>query len=145
MPSPRLGMMIERGRHALILAEACVCILGARVLLGLAPIDRLLAGERTPGEQGPLTVAPRDPRAVVVAWALRSASRRLPGKTTCLVKALAGRWMLRRRRLDTIVHLGMRREAAGLAAHAWLEAGGGVVCGGEGMRDFTPIVRIAAP
>lgn len=129
-------------RRAPVLAEAALYILTARILLIVAPIDRLLTGERSPGERGLLASAPGDPRAAEVAQALRSASRRLPGKTTCLARALAGQWMLRRRRLGAVVHLGVRREAAGLAAHAWLEAGGGVVCGGEDMGEFTPIARI---
>jgi hypothetical protein len=142
MSSSRLAPQVARIRRAPVLAEAVLFIVTARILLIVAPIDRLLTGERAPGERGLLTSAPGDPRAAVVAQALRSASRRLPGKTTCLARALAGLWMLRRRRLGAVVHLGMRREAAGLAAHAWLESAGGVVCGGEDMGDFTPIARI---
>lgn len=53
--------------------------------------------------------------------AIQRASLVSPWKNKCLVSSLAGRCMLRRRRIPSRVFLGMARSETGrLAAHAWL-------------------------
>ncbi len=68
--------------------------------------------------------------ALPVAWAVRAASRHLPGSYTCLPQALVAQAMLRRRGMAAALHIGTVLEEGGaLAAHAWLELDGQVLLG----------------
>lgn len=47
-----------------------------------------------------------------------------PWKNRCLVSSLAGRWMMRRRKIESELSLGVAKDAKGrLLAHAWLKSG----------------------
>jgi hypothetical protein len=70
---------------------------------------------------------------------IASIEPRLPWRSTCLVQALAARSMLRRRHVATLLHFGVALDEGRIRAHAWLEAGGGCVCGGKAAIGFTPI------
>ncbi|MFY8106631.1 MAG: lasso peptide biosynthesis B2 protein [Elstera sp.] len=78
-------------------------------------------------------------QAMAVKAALRAAMRRLPWTSTCLMQSLAGRLMLGRRGVPSLVRLGVARGNAPERAHAWLIASGIDVSGGESAADFTPI------
>lgn len=75
-----------------------------------------------------------------VGWAVRAAAPKTPWKSACLAQALAGRWMLGRRGLDSSIRLGVAKDADGnLQAHAWLCAGDTILTGGAQARRFKPI------
>lgn len=136
-----------RGRvsRARLLLEAAAELAAALRRLRDTPIDTLLAGQRHPATERLPAASAHDPQALAVGWALTAAARRLPWSCNCLTMTLAGQRMLARRGLDPVVHLGLRHGADGLRAHAWLEAGGGVVSGADTMEQFTPLVRITLP
>lgn len=75
-----------------------------------------------------------------IAWAVSAVARRLPARTTCLVEALAGEAMLRRRGLAPTLRIGVREPGSGptpLDAHAWVECAGSVVIGGlANLADY---------
>jgi Transglutaminase-like superfamily len=79
-----------------------------------------------------------------VGWAVTRASRWVPS-ATCLVQALAGQVLLRRRGHLASVRIGVARgervggqrrrgETTPVRAHAWLESGDIVVVGGDHAR-----------
>ena len=71
-------------------------------------------------------------RAERVGWAIRAVAARAPWTSTCLMQAVAGAALLRRRRIPAELHLGVAKDAAdpdGLAAHAWLTCAGHVLTG----------------
>ena len=104
-----------------VLGEAVVNILSvaARLrLVGLAPLleesDRLSTRRALD-----CVSAPR------IAALVTASSRRLPTRTTCLVRSLALNSMLRRRGFDSRLRIGVRLfEASRLAAHCWVELDG---------------------
>lgn len=120
--------------------ETVVALTLARLTL-LLPFRWILG--RT--EAQPATTAvvrpcpPRDLRAALIGRAVRKVGDRLPWHSTCLVRALAARAMLRRRGIDCVLHFGVMREGQALKAHAWLEAGGGHVCGGPEAVGYAPL------
>ena len=59
----------------------------------------------------------------------------------CLPRALAAQAMLRRRGVTTRLVLGVKRDAAGLAAHAWIELGETIVVGGAHAPTFTRVAE----
>ena len=74
-----------------------------------------------------------------VAFALNSVAPRVPWRADCLVQALAGERWLRRQGITAQVVIGVHMNGqAPLDAHAWLEAGGFIVVGGD-IAAFKPL------
>lgn len=133
-----------RVRHRAMVLEAALALTAARAALALVPPRRLLrdaAAVATP----PSAVPPPDARTLAggraVAAAIEGAARRLPWTSTCLVRALAGRFMLRRRHIACALHLGVAKPADRLEAHAWLTVGDLILTGGAQAPGFTPLAR----
>jgi hypothetical protein len=130
------------------LVEAVFCLAAARLLL-FVPFRRLAPrlGRPHPGVDRSDTAldSPARAAALRVQAALLRAARRLPWHSSCLVCALAGRMMLGRRRLPSVLQLGARNASATeLAAHAWLRCGDVDVIGAETAGLYTPIVAFKA-
>lgn len=68
-------------------------------------------------------------------------SRRLRISFSCVPRSLSIWTMLRRRRVDSSVRLGVRRVAGAVEAHAWVEASGRVLDSADPTLDFTPFTR----
>jgi hypothetical protein len=133
-------------RRALAL-EAALALAGFRLALALVPFRRIAGRLGTLGAESPATVDPgQDALALEVQWAVAAAGRRLPWPSRCLVRALAGWWMLRRRGIPTTLHFGVAEAGEGpIQAHAWLRCGTRMVCGGEERERFRTIARFAPP
>lgn len=86
-----------------------------------------------------------DPARIV--WAVRTASRYLPGTRTCLIQALAAGTLLWRNGHDARVHIGVTSTETPFRAHAWVVLGDRVILGGEGLDQFSPLnlASTAAP
>jgi hypothetical protein len=74
---------------------------------------------------------------------IAAAAARNPFNPTCLPRSLTLWWMLRRRRMDCQLRLGVRKADAGVEAHAWVEARGQVLNDSPDVRDrftaFDPV------
>jgi hypothetical protein len=98
-----------------------------RLVRALRPIARLLA---------PAT----EER---VAWAIEAVGRRLPGLSTCLVRALAADLFLSVPGRLSHVRVGVRRSEQGaLESHAWFERDGRVLVGGAGADTYVHLVTL---
>jgi len=80
-----------------------------------------------------------------IGWAITSVAARF-SSATCLVQALAADAMLRRRRLASQVHFGVRirrdRDVP-IDGHAWVESNGGMTIGVvEGQSDFNVLTSM---
>lgn len=130
------------------LAEAVLCLGAARLFL-LVPFRWLirLIGRPQAGASCPAAVLGIDESstASAVRRAILRVAERLPWQSSCLVRALAGRMMLTRRRLPSVLQLGVRAgHATELSAHAWLKCGEIDVVGVETAAEFTPIAAFHA-
>mgnify|MGYP000263821419 CR=1 FL=1 len=116
----------RRDRALLIGAFATLAIV--RAALYLVTIERLRAwaGHIKQGN---------DPVDRVV-WAVRTASRWMPG-ATCLCSALALQRMLSAQGRASELHIGVAHEPQGIAAHAWILHDGRVLIGEEGQDRYT--------
>ncbi len=129
-------------RDRLAWAESTALFWWFTVALKLVPFrrfKRLLgpAGDKdSPWEREPKGPPPDDAR-VVSLWLRRIARKH---EDTCLAQALAGRVMMRRRRLASTVSFGAREEADGdLEFHAWLVHDDWVLTGGGALRCYSVI------
>jgi hypothetical protein len=59
-------------------------------------------------------------------------------RSMCLEKALAGKWMLRRRGIASTMYVGMARKGSEFIAHAWL-VGEGQTLTGAGNVSYAPL------
>jgi hypothetical protein len=74
-----------------------------------------------------------------IVWAVSSAAARLPG-TTCLPRALVGRYLMLRAGCPARIRFGVGKQSDGtFAAHAWLESRDRILLGGETMLDYSPM------
>ena len=125
-------------RSAFDLVRASYELALARLELLAAKPEAWLAGG--PGQSRPDEAA----RIERVAFAIPRAAARVPWRATCLVQALAAKHWLGRMGVDSRLKLGARKTGEqALDAHAWLEAGGRIVVGGDigDYKEFPPAGR----
>ncbi len=80
-----------------------------------------------------------------MAWLVDVADRYAPGKSSCLRKAAALAWLLRRRGVATSLRIGVARQEGKFTAHSWLETGEGEVFGLSETDKYTPLSNPALP
>lgn len=87
------------------------------------------------------------PASPAFAWrvgqAINRASRFAPG-ATCLVRAMAGKFLLDRKSFASSICVGVARDAGSpLTAHAWLKSGDIVIVGDEKreLARYTPLAK----
>jgi|SRR5579863_7854787 len=131
-------LRLDRRDRALAIAAACtlaVTWIGLRTA-GFNVVRRRASRVAGHGRQphawcGPppkSTVSP--PTVERISWAVNAASRRIPGASNCLVRALATQSLLGRFGYRSELRIGVRKTPDGaLTAHAWLESAGAVVIG----------------
>lgn len=131
-------------RERLLLLEAVGWLALARLALLIVPFRRIAPRlGRTTGD-----TLPDDPRSEQVgqqiARAVQVASRYTPWETKCLAQAMAGKAMLRLRRVPSTLYLGLAKDEAGqLEAHAWLRCGSRVLTGESARERFTVVAKFA--
>ena len=79
-----------------------------------------------------------------IGWAVRTAARFTPWKSTCLVQVLAAQRMLQQRGIAGAFYLGATTGAEDekqqtLAAHAWLKCDDDFITGEPGHERFTVV------
>lgn len=124
-------------RHLL---NSAALLLGAivlgRWLFPFLTLQRLLgnlAAPRTSRQEAEAASAAR------VVWAVATASRYVPGASTCLIRALAAQVLLARRGEVAHLRIGVARQEGRFQAHAWLESQGKVLFGGSELGRYTPL------
>ena len=120
------------------LARAAVVALPFR---WVAAILRRQEGTRAADNEVDVSSASRARR---VAWAVRRTSRYTPWLSNCLAKAIAGRCMLRRRRIPSTLYFGVTKDDdSGFAAHAWLQCGEMILTGGSNLGRYAVVAEFA--
>jgi len=134
----KLFAAMDGGKRALMI-EAGVCLLLARLWLMIVPFRKVARHLGTlTGATGQLAPAARPDRSAdalrahAIGQAVGRVARNVPFRAVCLQQAVAGKMMLRRRRIDAALHFGVAlAQAPGetMEAHAWLDAGSTRVTG----------------
>ena len=137
-----------RGRGATL--EAMAWLVVARLLIARVTFGRWRGwlGVSTVPEVGDraLRLADNLPRRRL-ARAVERAAARLPGENLCLPQAIALQWMLRRRALGGILHIGVLPgwERGSLDdLHAWVTCFGEVLIGAD-AKPHRPLFAAANP
>lgn len=126
-----------------LMLETVLALLLAWVLVFVVPLRRIQMLFGTiiePGLDGAISPNPEAARARAVAWRVLFVANRLPWHSTCLVRALAGGLLMRRRGImGAVIRFGVKREAGALTAHAWLLLNGEILLGGEEAASYVPL------
>ncbi len=126
------------------LVEAGAATLAAEIGLRLLPPKTCLALARRSAS----TARPSAPVDTArLARLVEIADGHLPGRSTCLRRALALSWVLGRRGVRTTVNIGVARQGGDLLAHAWLETDSGQRFGATDEPTYSrlPLSRGASP
>ena len=123
----------------------------ARVLVKATPQQRLVSrfgGSRIATAEIPDTasggqsVRSKSPVAISIGSRVGASVERVARftwwRSMCLEKALAGKWMLRRRGISSTMYVGMARKGSEFIAHAWL-VGEGQTLTGAGNVSYAPL------
>jgi hypothetical protein len=134
------------GRDRWTLVEAAALLPAASVglkLIGLRGCQNVLA-VLAPG--GPFATPDNAADSVPsTARMVRIAATRGLWKASCLPRSLVLAYLLRRRRIDARVRIGVRRQNGNLEAHAWVEVDGGVVNDRSDVHEqFAPFSQLDA-
>ncbi|EME71274.1 hypothetical protein H261_03728 [Paramagnetospirillum caucaseum] len=123
-------LLLMEAMTLLCVVKAGVLTLPFRWLAALTGLE--LSSATTAEKAGP----EGDPEWV--GKAVRAMAARTPWKSTCLVQAITGAIMLRRRGIPASLLLGVAKES-GLIAHAWLKSGDVFVTGYAGHQTYRVI------
>ena len=75
-----------------------------------------------------------------IMWSISTASKHTPWKNTCLVQAITAKMMLKIRKQQSSLFLGIAKDQdKNLKAHAWLSSGDIIVTGSETTEEYTVI------
>ena len=119
-------------KDRLLLAETAATLAAASFAIRAVPFRKVV---------GALTRRPVEVEADHLAslqeiaraqWAVEACARLLPWRIVCFQKGLAVQWLLRRRRIATLLHYGVAQdEQRGLSAHVWITYRGEVIMGAD--------------
>jgi hypothetical protein len=116
-------------------AESVGMLAAARILVKTARGKRIVLsmGARSEGAESENAArSPQQPnggKGARVGAMLERVSRFTWWRSMCLEKALAGKWMLRRRGIASTMYLGMAKQGERFIAHAWLVGEGQTLTG----------------
>ena len=131
-----------------LLAEAVLCLAVARASVLSVPFRHISRRLGTHGRESSAAAHAAPTLAVVgdIVWSLQAASRRLPWRCACLEQGIAGKMMLRRRRIASTLYLGVARaddDVREVTAHAWLRSGPLLITGAAGHDRYTVVSSFA--
>jgi len=122
--------------------NAFFALIGINLLLNVVPYNALrqsIAGQARRKK----AFNPDCMEACRIADAVKLASRNTPGKSTCLVRALAGYYLMTKHDLPVEMYIGVKLGLPGqLKAHAWIMNQGEVILGYlEDLPDYTKLTN----
>jgi hypothetical protein len=142
LPLRRLLALTPPERRLLIRATCLVVVI--RLSLGKMPFTVLRRVLVSGGHTSKRAAKGERASADKIVWAVRTASERLPGTTTCLTHALAVHAMLAASGYPSLLHFGVMRGSQGkLRGHAWVEHEGRILIGGSAPA-ISQFARLAA-
>lgn len=127
-------------------ARAVLELAWARYCLATRATSELIETSRSASPvEPPLATQGQEAIIARIALTVPNVARYMPFRSDCLVQALAARRWLARHGIASGLSIGVRKtEEEPFAAHAWLEAGGVIVTGGD-ISGYTPLTDPGPP
>jgi transglutaminase superfamily protein len=125
--------------------ESLAMLAAARLFVKTTPDNKLVAriggspiAGQVPPSAGETGSGSSKSTASRVGASVEHVARFTWWRSMCLEKALAGKWMLRRRGIASTMYVGMARKGSEFIAHAWL-VGEGQTLTGAGNISYAPL------
>ena len=130
----------------LLLAETVTTLAAASLAIRLLPFRRVVSAI-SPAPSPEAENAPAAEAMIArTRWAIEACARLLPWRIVCFQKGLAMQWMLRRRRVGSFLHYGVRQdEERGVTAHVWITHRDVPILGGEEAAGFACLAVYPEP
>ncbi len=131
-------------RTKLLFVEALIYLAWARFLVYL-PFSRISPYLGDHMQETSMTLIQTNEALLKnISYTIQIMARHTFWESKCLVKAIAGMNMLKRRQIESTIYLGMAKDEKGeLIAHAWLRSGPYYITGAEVMNGFTVVGKFA--
>lgn len=130
----------------LLVLESAVILTVVRLALTMIPFRHVSSYLGILNQISPEHSTPRNRWcALRVARGIHFTFLRLPWHSTCLVQAIAGMMMLKRRGESSTLYVGVGRNNETFGAHAWLRSGEIIVTGGDEMDKFKVLSSFMQP
>jgi hypothetical protein len=108
----------------LLIAEAIICLLAARLALACFSFRQITGFISRPSRKPELLGSKRQLARMTVKRAIFTVWRHIAVKNTCFHRAVAAHFMLRRRGVSTTLYYGVNfLHGRGLTGHVWLQDG----------------------
>jgi hypothetical protein len=140
-----LAMMANRARRFLWRCETALALSLSWLLVFALPFRwtaAMIGGARQSASLASTPDGAALRRAFAVTRRLNPAGRDIPFTPTCLVRAVAGWLLLKRRGINPTIRFGVAVEGGKLAAHAWLILGDETLIGGNEAPGFHPLADL---
>lgn len=124
-------------RQKLLLLEVLLVLCTYKVGLFVLPFSCFIRPDTAPVQE----TAVSEDRLKAVIWAITVVSRRVSPGFTCLVQALAAKWLLKNNHTTQLCVGVHKHVAAGFSAHAWLTYKGTIILGEQATPVFKPILE----
>lgn len=79
-----------------------------------------------------------------VRWGVEKAALYTPWKSKCLVKAITAQILLKAKKINSTLYLGVNRADNNMEAHAWTKVGDIMITGAVESEYFTEISRFSS-
>jgi hypothetical protein len=121
------------------MVEALALLTTAQIGLRLVPFRRLAPHLGAITTDARPTAGAGGGQPGRIGHAVQAVSGRVPWQARCLAQAVVAQWMLRRRGLPGVLHLGVQVDGDTMTAHAWTSCNDEYVVGGAGAERFMPL------
>jgi hypothetical protein len=124
-----------------LLCEAFIWLGLIRLILLIIPFRYIAPLLGTQNEAVNISDVPKNKEQLDhIFWAICTAGRKTLWKSTCLVQAICGKIMLKLRKQNSTLFLGVAKEGKhGIKAHAWLSADGIIFSGTDRIDQYTVV------
>jgi hypothetical protein len=79
-----------------------------------------------------------------IGQSINMIANNLPWEAACYPRALCAKWMLIRRKINSTLYLGVKKNKVGITeGHAWLRSGNQIVVGKKGYKKYNIIATYA--
>jgi len=133
-------------RKLLLLIETFFYLSVAHFILCAFPFRRITPFLGGIGVETEKSSLPSDMFLIVqeVSNAIFTASKLTPWRNTCLIQAVSGKLMFKRRGIMSTMYLGVKKNLGEIEAHAWLRCGENIIIGAHNMESFTIVAKFGA-
>lgn len=119
--------------------EACVTLLKVRLKLSIYPFKQLVdVSETTRVQASDSCIHETTDSAATIGKMIETSAHYTLWESSCLVRALTAKEMLRRRGIGGIIYLGVKKSEE-VKAHAWSVCGETILTGAKGHESFEVI------